>query len=72
MVRTLKLMDLLSFHKLKLLFLDNNVPESLLHFESVKSHFILVFSLILHRGPRTVVSLELEAQSVADRLTFLR
>jgi hypothetical protein len=53
-------MDLLCFHKLKLLFLNNNIPESLLHLESVESHLILVFSLILYRGSRTVIPLELE------------
>ena len=69
---TLKLMDLLSFHKLQLLLLDYNVSEAILHLKSVKSDLILVPGLILDRGPRTVVPLKSQAQSVPDRLTLLR
>ena len=71
MVRPLKLMNLLCLHKFKLLFLNNNVPEAVLHLESIECHLVLLLGLVLDRGPRTVVPLELQGETVTDRVTPL-
>ena len=58
MISSLQLIYLLRLHKLKLLLLNDDVSEAVFHLESVESHLVLPFVVIVDRGPRTMVPLK--------------
>ena len=70
-ISTLQLIYLLGLHKLKLLLLNDDVSEAVLHLETVESHFVLFLVVVVDRGPRTVVPLEPQIHAFLEVLAAL-
>ena len=70
-ISTLQLIYLLGLHKIKLLLLNDDVSEAVLHLESVEGHLILLLVVIVDRGPRAVVPLEPQIHAFLEMLTAL-
>ena len=70
-ISTLQLIYLLGLHKLKLLLLNDDVSEAVLHLETVEGHFVLFLVVVVDRGPRTVVPLEPQIHAFLEVLAAL-
>ena len=70
-ISTLQLIYLLGLHKFKLLLLNDDVSEAVLHLETVESHFVLFLVVVVDRGPRTVVPLEPQIHAFLEVLAAL-
>ena len=70
-ISTLQLIYLLGLHKFKLLLLNNDVSEAVLHLETVEGHLVLLLVVIVDSGPRTVVPLEPQIHAFLEVLAAL-
>ena len=71
MISSLQLIYLLRLHKLKLLLLNDDISEAVLHLETVEGHFVLLFVVVVDRGARTVIPLEPQIHAFLEVLTAL-
>ena len=70
-ISSLQLIYLLRLHKFKLLLLNYDVSEAVLHLETVEGHLVLFLIVVVDRGSRTVVPLEPQIHAFLEVLTTL-